>query len=64
MGRCHDGVWSNVWSHANDPFSEPFKDVFIKNLVNSLSSYNKISFSRRLWLTFHQTVLSELPSYY
>ena len=26
----------NVWSHANDPVSEAFKNVFIKNLVDSV----------------------------
>ena len=31
----------NVRSHANDPSSEPFKDVFINNLVGSLSWKNK-----------------------
>ena len=31
----------NVWSHANDPFSEPFKEVFVKNLVDSLCWKNK-----------------------
>jgi hypothetical protein len=27
----------NVWYHGNDPFSEPFRDVFIKNLVTSVT---------------------------
>ena len=31
----------SAWSHSNDPFSELFKDVYIKNLVDSLSWRNK-----------------------
>lgn len=32
---------SIIWFHANDPFSQPFKDIFMKNLVNSMSRRNK-----------------------
>ena len=27
----------NVWSHANDHFSDPFKEIFIRNLVDSVT---------------------------